>query len=400
MTSLSTPISPTTSPTTSSSHALRYHEENKQQGAAVTGEKEQQTRETSIPAEQATCDYVYQTMRLSTSSSSVKDFIFAIYKQPYTRGHFCTVHFASLYRQDCAGIITQQQVALRRFEDERHQLRSHAVTKKEQGTFAFEHECLELLRQDPLHCSYFPESFGYLPRLHLEEWVPYNLEQILAIRADRLPLAPFLSPFYIDSLLRHLLSALGHLHKHNLLHGDLCTLNIGFDGSCLSSSVKLLDLGSCEELGERGRIPHGTKGRREYRSYEEWNKEPLTEKIDLYALATLTYRICGPFFLLDQFQQEDNAHWDKTLPKLQLELLPRKEDTLALCQREPLASYIDRLPALQHNAPLPLLDQSINRIKKLIYQYHHLEPRYRESAEAMLSSLLFTHARKDVEFLA
>ncbi len=78
--------------------------------------------------------------------------------------------------------------------------------------------------------------------------------------------------------------ALGHAHAHGVVHRDLTARNVFL---CDDGPVKLLDLGMAQAFGRR-KVEGGTP---DYMAPEQARGAPEDERVDVYALGVLLYRM-------------------------------------------------------------------------------------------------------------
>lgn len=103
--------------------------------------------------------------------------------------------------------------------------------------------------------------------------------------AEGRPLSPELAPQLALSLAHLLMSAVDHLHRAGLVHGDLAPANVLWK-STPELGLTILDLGAGGRLGERA---GSTRGVLAYAAPERLSGAPLSAASDLWSVGALIY---------------------------------------------------------------------------------------------------------------
>lgn len=93
----------------------------------------------------------------------------------------------------------------------------------------------------------------------------------------------------IWKILIQLLTALYYIHKKNIIHRDIKSLNVFVTKE---GDVRLGDLGLAKMLDYAGKMSHATVGTPYYLSPEICEDKPYNEKTDIWSLGVILYELC------------------------------------------------------------------------------------------------------------
>jgi serine/threonine-protein kinase len=138
----------------------------------------------------------------------------------------------------------------------------------------------------------------------------------------------------------HVASALNHMHRRGVFHGDLKPGNIMLSRD---GAVKVIDFGTAWIKGEAKDRIQGTP---QYMAPEQANEKVVDEKTDLYNLGATMYRMfTGHHANLGMPQGTNGTLGSRARPKAPITLVPNIPGTLNEAIMNCLESSPDRRPA-------------------------------------------------------